>query len=601
MKKKTISICCGTGCNASGAKTLLRELEKRINDKELKDSAKVETEISVKNTGCHGFCEQGPVVVIKPDNIFYGKVKPEDAEKIIYRTIIKEEIIEELLYEDPSTGDKIINEEDIPFYKKQHQLLFKYNSDIDPSKIDDYLDIGGYKVLKNVLKKMNQEEVIEVIKRSQLRGRGGGGFPAGIKWELAFLTGEEEKYVICNADEGDPGCFQDGSLIEGNPHLVLEGMIIGAYAIGASKGYIYIRHEYPLAVNNFNQALKQAREKGFIGDNILDSNFSFDVKIIRGGGAFVCGESSALVASIEGRTGEPKDKYIRNTEQGLWGKPTVINNVKTWANIPFILEKGADWFASIGTEHSKGTMVFSLTGKVNNTGLVEVPMGISLKELVYDIGGGVSGGKKLKAVQTGGPSGGCIPEDKLDIPLDYERLAEIGSMMGSGGMIVMDEDTCMVDVAKYFLSFTQEESCGKCIPCREGGKQLLEILNKITRGEGEENDLALIKDISRAMQKGALCNLGRMAPNPVITTLDYFEDEYKKHIFEKHCPAKVCKYLINYSILGEECNGCQKCTKACPAKAISGEKKEPHVIDSDKCTKCGTCYDICPAEAIVLK
>ncbi|UMZ73587.1 NADH-ubiquinone oxidoreductase-F iron-sulfur binding region domain-containing protein [Natranaerofaba carboxydovora] len=596
MKKKVISICCGTGCNASGAGTLFSNLKKKLNN--IKD---IETEITVKNTGCHGFCEQGPVMVIKPDNIFYRQVRPEDADTIIEKSIKRNEIIEELLYEDPTTGKKIVKEEDIPFYQSQQRLLFGYNGDINPRDINDYIATGGYEALKKVFENMNQEDVIKEVKDSKLRGRGGGGFPTGKKWEAAFLTEEQDKYIICNADEGDPGCFQDRSLIEGNPHLVLEGMIIGAYAVGASKGYIYVRHEYPLAVNNFSHALKQAREYGYIGENILGSGFSFDVKITRGGGAFVCGESSALVASIEGKLGEPRDKYVRNTEQGLWGKPTVLNNVKTWASVPFIINQGAKWFTNIGTKDSTGTMVFSLTGKVNNTGLVEVPMGISLQSLVFDIGGGIKGDKKLKAVQTGGPSGGCIPENKIDIPLDYEKLTEIGSMMGSGGMIVMDESTCMVDVSKYFLNFTQEESCGKCIPCREGGRQLVEILNKITQGEGKEGDLVLIKEVSKTMQRGALCNLGRLAPNPVITTLKYFKNEYLSHIYDKHCPAGVCKDLISYSIIEEECRGCQKCIKSCPVDAISGVKKEPHSLDQEKCTKCGSCYEVCPFDAILVK
>ncbi|MDO9573485.1 MAG: NADH-ubiquinone oxidoreductase-F iron-sulfur binding region domain-containing protein, partial [Candidatus Contubernalis sp.] len=486
-------------------------------------------------------------------NILYCQVKAEDVAEIIQETLLAGRIVERLLYVDPITGEKIEKEEQVPFYKKQLRLILENNGKMVPTEIRDYLSLGGYSALEKVLKGIGPQEVIQEIKNSRLRGRGGAGFPTGQKWESCYTAGGDIKYVICNADEGDPGCFQDRSILEGNPHLVLEGMIIGAYAVGASQGYIYVRNEYPLAVKNFCTALKQAREMGLLGENILGSDFSYDIKVIRGGGAFVCGESSALIASIEGKIGEPRYKFVHATEKGLWDRPTVLNNVKTWAAVPLIINRGAKWFNEIGTEQSKGTMIFSLTGKVNNTGLVEVPMGISLRELIFEIGGGILGNKKFKAVQTGGPSGGCIPEKLLDLPLDYEKLTEAGSMVGSGGMIVMDETTCMVDVAKYFLTFTQQESCGKCVPCREGGEHMLKILERITRGEGEESDLDLLKEIADTMQCASLCALGKLAPNPVLTTMRYFPEEYMAHIKDKKCPAGVCRELIQYFIDSKNC------------------------------------------------
>lgn len=588
-----ILVCGGSGCAASGAAELIGALDEELEKKGLKN------QVQVKKTGCHGFCEQGPVVVIKPENIFYGQVKAEDAERVVEETVQKKQLVKELLYKDPATGKEIIYEGEIPYYQHQCQVLLQHNSSIDPRNIEDYLAVGGYQALKKALTEMSPREVLEEVKASNLRGRGGAGFPAGIKWEACREASGDTKYVICNADEGDPGCFQDASLVEGNPHLVLEGMLLGAYAVGSREGYVYVRYEYPRAVEHFSTALEQARDYGLLGENILNMGFDFEVTIKRGGGAFVCGESSALIASLEGSIGEPRDKYIRNTESGLWGKPTVLNNVKTWASVPYIVDRGSGWFTSIGTEESPGTMIFSLTGKVKHTGLAEVPMGLPLRKLVYEVGGGIRGDKALKAVQTGGPSGGCVPEHKMDLPLDYESLTQVGSMLGSGGLIVMDEDTCMVDVARYFLTFTQEESCGKCIPCREGGKQLLEVLNRITQGEGREEDLDLILELSQVMQKGALCNLGKQAPNPVLTTLHYFKEEYLSHIREQKCPAGMCRALLRYYIAEDQCNGCDRCVTVCPTDAILGEKNELHYIDEEKCNRCGACVEVCRPEAVL--
>ncbi len=591
-EKPCIAVCCGPGCLASGALDVVSSFNQVINEKGM------EVNLTTKATGCHGFCEQGPLVVIDPGSILYCRVRPEDAEEIIEKTIVHKEIVERLLYINPATGQKVTAEDNVPFYKKQLRLTFKNNRKIEPEKIEDYIALGGYEALSKVIREMNSAQVIEEIKASGLRGRGGAGFPTGLKWDSCRKAEEDVKYIICNADEGDPGCFQDRSILEGNPHSVIEGMIIGAYAVGSFQGYIYVRNEYPLAVRNFGIAVEQARACGLLGENILGSSFSFDIKIYQGGGVFVCGESSALMASIEGKVGEPRDKYIHATEKGLWDKPTVLNNVKTLAVVPLIIKEGANRYSGIGTEKSKGTMIFSLTGKVNNTGLVEVPMGITLRELVFDIGGGIPDNKKIKAVQTGGPSGGCIPEKLLDLPLDYEKLTEAGSMMGSGGMIVMDETICMVDVARYFLSFTQDESCGKCIPCREGGKQMLSILKRITEGKGLEKDLDLLREIAAVMQRGSLCALGKLSPNPVLTTLQYFPEEYTAHIKDKKCPAGVCRALIQYSINEELCSGCGRCLKVCPTEAITGQKKEPHVLDNEKCIKCGACMEVCRHGAI---
>ncbi len=591
--KPVIAICCGPGCLASGSLDVASSFNKTLKEKG------IEADLTTKATGCHGFCEQGPLLVIEPGNIFYRGVEAEDVEEIIERTIIKGEIIDRLLYVDPVSGEKIIKENEIPFYKKQMRLIFNDIKNIVPEKIDDYFALGGYNALAKTLLEMTPQEVIDEVKASGLRGRGGAGFPTSIKWQSCYDSKGDKKYVVCNADEGDPGCFQDRSILEGNPHLVLEGMIIGAYAVGSSYGFIYVRNEYPLAIKNLSIAIEKAREYGLLGENILGSNFSFDIVISRGGGAFVCGESSALIVSIEDKVGEPQEKHTHATEKGLWNKPTVLNNVKTWANVPFIINKGAQWYSDIGTETSKGTMIFSLTGNVNNTGLVEVPMGITLRELVLDIGGGVPGGGKIKAVQTGGPSGGCIPESLLDLSVDYEKLTEAGSMMGSGGLIVMDETTCMVDVAKYFLRFTQDESCGACFSCREGITRMLEIIDDITKGESSLEQLDLLFELAQVVKDSSLCGLGQTCPNTVLSTVKYFKEEYKAHILDKKCPAGVCPELISFSINEELCNGCGVCRKKCPAEAIQGEKKEVHVITQDKCTKCGICLDVCKYDAVI--
>lgn len=594
--KPRISICHGTGCQAYGCKRVSDALWAEIEQRGVGDK------VDVKITGCHGFCERGPVVVVQPGDIFYQRVGPKDVGEILDKVLNGKGVVERLLYSDSATGMKFTNYYDIPFYKKQLRLIFGNNGEIDPTSIEDYIAIGGYSALAKVLFHMSPEEVIEEIKRSGLRGRGGGGFPAGVKWESCRRVTGDIKYVIVNADEGDPGAYMDRSLLEGNPHSVLEGLIIGAYAIGAHDGYIYVRHEYPLAVENARIAIERARQLGLLGKNILGSGFDFDVRITRGGGAFVCGESTALMASLEGKIGEPRAKYVHTVEKGLWNRPTNLNNVETWANVPLIISKGAEWYRTIGTETSKGTKIFSLVGKVNNTGLVEVPMGITLREMIFDIGGGIKGGKRFKAVQSGGPSGGCLPESLLDLPVDFDELTKAGSMMGSGGMIVMDETTCMVDVAKYFLAFLEEESCGKCVPCREGIKRMREILDDITEGKGQEGDLELLEEISNTLIDSSLCALGSTAPNPVLTTIRYFREEYEAHIKDKRCPAGICKALIHYYVIEEKCPGCGLCVKACPQRAITFMgKKKPVVLDESKCIKCGACYDVCKLEAIGVK
>jgi NADH-quinone oxidoreductase subunit F len=553
----------------------------------------LEGKVDIRRTGCHGFCERGPIVVIFPEEICYLGVKPEDVSEIVSTTLMGKGLVDRLLYKD-GNGEKVVHEGEIPFYKYQTRIVFGNNRLIDPKNIDDYIALGGYSALTQALFQMNPDDVMQMVKRANLRGRGGGGFPAGTKWETTRNAPGETKYVIVNADEGDPGAYMDRSLLEGNPHSVLEGLIIGAYAIGSHKGYVYVRQEYPLAIENLSIALNQAREYGILGENILGSRFNFDVTVHRGAGAFVSGESSALMNAIEGKVGEPRPKYTRTAVSGIGDKPSNLNNVETWANVPLIISRGADWFASIGTEGSKGTKIFSLVGKVNNTGLVEVPMGMTLREIIYDIGGGIRHGKKFKVVQTGGPSGGCIPESLLDIPVDFDELAKVGSMMGSGGMIVMDEDDCMVDVARYFLTFLTEESCGKCIPCREGIRQMLYILNRICDGEGQEGDIELLEELSEVVQDASLCALGTTAPNPVLSTIRYFKDEYEAHIRERRCPAGVCKSLVSYYINPEQCQACEICLRECPVGAIMGGKNIVHVIDQDKCTKCGTCLDVCP-------
>jgi NADH-quinone oxidoreductase subunit F len=591
-EKSFISICAGTGCRASGTESVINAFKEEIKFLGLQNK------VGVKITGCHGFCEKGPIIVIHPGEIFYHNVEKEDIMEIVSETIIGGKTIDRLLYVDPSTGKKITKESDVPFYNKQKRIILGNNGKIDPTDIEDYIALGGYSALSKALFNMKPEQIIGEVKKSGLRGRGGGGFPTGRKWESCRNAEGKPKYVICNADEGDPGAYMDRSLLEGNPHSVIEGMIVGAYAIGSKQGYVYVRNEYPLAVKHLEIAIKQAEEYGLLGKNILGSGFNFSVQISRGGGAFVCGESTALMASLEGKPGEPRAKYVHTVEKGLWNKPTNLNNVETWANVPIIINKGANWYSKIGTEKSKGTKIFSLVGKINNTGLVETPMGMKLREIIYDIGGGIPNKKRFKAVQTGGPSGGCIPEKLIDLPIDYEKLTDAGSMMGSGGMIVMDEETCMVDVAKYFLKFLMEESCGKCVPCREGILQMGEILEDITKGNGKIGDIELLEEISTVIKDTSLCALGGTAPNPVLSTIKYFRNEYDAHIKDKKCPAGVCTALIQYSIDPKKCIGCGVCLKQCPQNAITGEKKQPHIIDSEKCIKCGACFDACKFDAI---
>jgi len=588
---KTVTICAGTGCCASGCLEVLTELEKELKNKKLTNK------IKIRATGCHGFCEQGPLLVIEPNNIFYRHVKPKDVPEIVSSTLENNKIIEALLYIDPATSKKITKETNIPFYKKQERILLNQNKLIDPCNVNDYISINGYSAFVKVLNTNNPENIIEEIKKSGLRGRGGGGFPTGRKWESCRKAEGSPKYIICNADEGDPGAYMDRSVLEGNPHAVIEGMLIGALAIGAEHGYIYVRNEYPLAVKNAKIAIGQAEELGLLGKKIFGTNFSFDIKISRGGGAFVCGESTALMASLEGQVGEPRAKDIHTTERGFHELPTNLNNVETWANVPSIINNGAAWFAKKGTKDSKGTKIFALTGQIQNTGLVEVHMGTSLKKIIYDIGGGPLKGKKIKAVQTGGPSGGCISEKLFDLPVDFEALAEAGSMVGSGGMVVMDESTCMVDVAKYFLTFLVDESCGKCVTCRIGLSRMLEIITDITEGKGTMEQLELLFETAETVSLASLCALGKTAPNPVLSTIKYFREEYEAHINKKECPAKVCKSLITYKIDNKVCTECNACLKACPHGVITVTNGN-YIINSDTCTKCGICFDTCKFSAI---
>jgi len=593
--RRCVTICGGTGCVALLSGDVIGAFREEMKERGL------DSEVDLRVTGCRGFCERGPHVVIHPEGILYQRVKQKDVPEIVSETIVDGKTIDRLLYVDPASRQKAVHESEVPFYSKQYRLVLDGNARISPDSLEDYLAVGGYAAMQKALTSMSPLEVLEEVKKSGLRGRGGGGFPAGRKWETTRNAEGEPKYIICNCDEGDPGAFMDRSLMEGNPHSILEGMIIGAYAIGAHEGFIYVRNEYPLAVLHAETAIRQAVERGLLGDDILGTGFSCHIRINRGGGAFVCGESTALMASLEGKVGEPRAKYVHTSERGLWEKPTNLNNVETWANVPLIINNGSDWYRGIGTEGSKGTKIFSLVGKVNNTGLVEVPMGMTLREIVMDIGGGVPKGKRLKAVQTGGPSGGCIPESLLDTPVDFDELDRVGSMMGSGGMIVMDETNCMVDIAKYFISFLEGESCGKCVPCREGLKRMREILADITEGRGQEGDIERLERLSETLLDCALCGLGNTAPNPVLTTIRYFRDEYEAHIRDRRCPAGVCKALITYSI-AETCPGCGLCVKVCPQGAITlVEKKKPVVLDQSKCIKCGACYDVCRLDAVVVK
>ncbi len=598
MIRSHVLICGGTGCTSSGSPAIREHLEKELTAHGLAD------EIKVVQTGCFGLCALGPIMIVYPEGTFYSRVTEEDVTEIVEEHLLKGRVVDHLVYNEPAPGNakhEVASLSDTGFYKTQMRVALRNCGVINPEDIEEYIGMDGYQALGKVLTSMTPHEVIDLMKASGLRGRGGAGFPTGMKWQFAANNACDTKYVICNADEGDPGAFMDRSVLEGDPHAVLEAMAIAGYAIGAHHGYIYVRAEYPIAVKRLEIAIRQAREYGMLGKDIFGSGFDFDIDIRLGAGAFVCGEETALITSIEGNRGEPRNKPPFPANKGLFQQPTIINNVETLANIPQIIVKGPEWFASMGTETSKGTKVFALGGKIVNTGLVEIPMGTTLREILFDIGGGIPNGKKFKAAQTGGPSGGCIPAQHLDTPIDYENLKAIGSMMGSGGLIVMDEDNCMVDVARFFLEFTVDESCGKCTPCRIGTRRLLEMLNKITEGKATLEDLDKMEELCHYIQKNALCALGQTAPNPVLSTLKYFRDEYEAHVVEKRCPAGVCKKLLRYEIVEDKCKGCTACARKCPVGAISGAVKTPHKIDPQKCIKCGACMDTCKFGAIIKK
>jgi len=590
-----VLICNGTGCTASKAPEIMARLEKAL------AANGIEKEVKIVKTGCFGLCEKGPILVVYPEGATYCHVTPENIEEIVNEHLVKGRIVKHLLLGDKDAEDVARSLDNVDFFSRQFRIALRNCGVVNPEVIDEYIAKDGYAALAKALTEMTPQQVIDEIKKSGLRGRGGGGFPTGLKWQFAAKEVNDQKYVCCNADEGDPGAFMDRSILEGDPHTLIEAMAIAGYAIGSNQGYIYVRAEYPIAVNRLQIAINQAREYGLLGKNIFGTDFSFDLELRLGAGAFVCGEETALMTSIEGHRGEPRTRPPFPAVKGLWGKPTILNNVETYANIPVILLKGADWFNTIGTEKSKGTKVFAIGGKINNTGLVEIPMGTTLKEVVYDIGGGIPKGKKFKAAQTGGPSGGCIPAEHMDVPIDYDNLIALGSMMGSGGLIVMDEDNCMVDIAKFFLEFTVDESCGKCPPCRIGTKRMYEILERITSGKGEEGDIEKLELLAESIHQGALCGLGQTAPNPVLSTLKYFREEYEAHVKEHRCPAGVCKAMLKYTIIADKCKGCSLCAKKCPVNAISGEIKKPYLIDQSKCIKCGVCMDVCKFAAIEKK
>ncbi|SHE33990.1 NADH-quinone oxidoreductase subunit NuoF [Desulforamulus putei] len=605
-QKMRILVCAGTGCVANGSLKVYESLKNLIAEKGLLAEVDLVKEVShegigVSISGCHGFCQMGPLVRFEPSGLLYCKVQQEDCAEIVETTIVNNGIVNRLLYVDPNTGEKVKTQDEIPFYKRQVRVTLKECGRIDPDNINDYIAHGGYQAIAKILTGMKPEEVIKEVSDSGLRGRGGGGFPTGRKWSFAAAQPGPKKYVICNGDEGDPGAFMDRSVMEGNPHSVLEGMMIAGFAIGADEGYIYARAEYPLAIKRMRKAIADAEALGLLGRNVLGTDFNFKIHIKEGAGAFVCGEETALIASIEGERGMPRPRPPFPAVKGLWGCPTVINNVETLANLPAIIMNGAAWFKGFGTPGSAGTKTFALAGQIQNTGLVEVPMGMTLREIVFDIGGGLREGKKYKSVQIGGPSGGCLTEEKLDLPLDYDELMKVGAMIGSGGLVVMGDDTCMVETAKFFMGFVQNESCGKCVPCREGTKQMLALLTKITEGKGTEEDLALLEELAQNVKDGSLCGLGKTAPNPVLTTLRYFRDEYIAHVRDKKCPAGACQALKEYYIDPEKCKGCTVCARVCPAGAITGDKKQPHVINVELCLKCGACMEKCKFGAIMIR